>query len=125
MVYSFAILTVQIIEMPSLHFILFISFFFSPLGKPEEECSFHTLKALFPSRKWATEDTKVTFLSSNAGDMGTSKLWYTHTHTLFHNTFRQHLSLLPRKHTTTHPTFGSYVTIERERLEKSACSLTE
>lgn len=47
------------------------------LGKTEEECSFHTLKALFPSRKWATEDTPIMLPSSNADDMGTFSVWYT------------------------------------------------
>lgn len=68
------IVTVQMIEMPSPYF-CFISF---PhlLGKTEEECSFHTLKALFPSRKWATEDTPIMLPSSNAGDMGALSVWY-------------------------------------------------
>lgn len=52
----------------------YVFFFFIPfphlLGKTEEECSFHTLKALLPSRKWATEDTKITHPSSNARDTG-------------------------------------------------------
>lgn len=46
------------------------------LGKTEEECSFHTLKALFPSRKWATEDTPIMLPSSNADDMGALSVWY-------------------------------------------------
>lgn len=68
------IVTVQMIEMPS-PFFCFISF---PhlLGKTEEECSFHTLKALFPSRKWATEDTPIMLPSSNADDMGAFSVWY-------------------------------------------------
>lgn len=58
------------------HHIFFFISFPHPLGKTEEECSFHTLKALFPSRKWATEDTKITVPSSNADDMGTLSFWY-------------------------------------------------
>lgn len=58
--------------------IICIFFFFIPfphlLGKTEEECSFHTLEALLPSRKWATEDTKITLPSSNARDTGLP--WY-------------------------------------------------
>lgn len=66
--FKYTIVIVQTIEMPSPYF-CFISF---PhlLGKTEEECSFHTLKALFPSRKWATEDTTITLPSSNADVMG-------------------------------------------------------
>lgn len=68
-----------------------IIFFFIPfphlLGKTEEECSFHTLKALFPSRKWATEDTKITLPSSNAGDMGSLSEWYATCLISRHNSF--------------------------------------
>ena len=47
--------------------IFFLFFFFSHLlGKTEEECSFHTLTALFPSRKWTTENTNPPLPWSNA-----------------------------------------------------------
>lgn len=52
------------------------------LGKTEEECSFHTLKALFPSRKWATEDTPIMLPWSNADDMGSPVCNWYHSHDL-------------------------------------------
>lgn len=62
--------------MPSPCFVVCFISFPHLLGKTEEECSFHTLKALFPSRKWATEDTKITVTWSNADDMGIISFWY-------------------------------------------------
>lgn len=70
----------------------FLFLFFSPLGKTEEECSFHSLEALFPSRKWATEDTKVTLPWSNADDMG---IGYGMQHTHLFMTFLRPLCFSP------------------------------
>lgn len=49
------VLTVTVNVQSTENAIIIFFFFFIPfphlLGKTEEECSFHTLKALFPSRK--------------------------------------------------------------------------